>query len=136
MMTYCLFLQIENEGTEYNATTPDNSHFIQDLKPGEWNHVIFEIPHLKRDKVTEFEINQMLTGHDPDDEGIVTYDIDHLELQRVETDQFEGWNVDRGKFSFSHVGYRPDDIKIALAGEGTGAKFQLVDMNDRSSLHR
>ncbi len=62
MMTYCLYLQIENEGTVYNATTPRNDHFIQDLKPGEWNHVLFEIPHLKRDRITEFEINQMLIG--------------------------------------------------------------------------
>ena len=106
---------------------PGKSHFIQDLKPGEWNHVMFEIPHLKRDKVTEFEINQMLTGHNPEDEGIVTYDIDQLELQRVETDQYEGWNVAPGKFSFSHIGYRPGDKKIAMAGEGAGKNFQLID---------
>lgn len=127
MMTYCLFLNIENEGTRYGATVPDNSHFIQDLKPGEWNHVMFEIPHLERDKITLFEINQMLRGHDPEDEGIVTYDIDQIELQRVEADQYEGWNVSPGKIAFSHIGYRPGDKKIALAGEGSGKNFQLID---------
>lgn len=131
MMTYCLFLHIRNEGTRYNATTPGGSHFIQDLKPGEWNHVMFEIPHLKRDKVTEFEINQMLTGHNPEDEGIVIYDIDQLELQRVDADQFEGWNVAPGKFSFSHAGYMPGDTKIAMAGDGAGKNFQLTDLNDK-----
>jgi len=131
MPTYCLHLHIENEGTVYNATTPRRDHFIQDLKPGMWNHVLFEIPHLKRDKVTQFEINQMLTGHNPEEEGIVTYDFDLLELQKVETDQFEGWNVAPGKFSFSHVGYRPWDSKIAMVGSGAANDFQLIDQNDK-----
>jgi len=42
MMTYCLNMNIDNEGTIYTATTPRNSHFIQDLKPGEWNNVLFD----------------------------------------------------------------------------------------------
>ena len=132
MPTYCLHLQLLNKGTDYNATYPGKDHFIQDLKPGEWNHVMFEIPHLQRDKVTSLEIIQMLTGHMPEDEGIVTYDIDNIELQKVDADQFEGWNVAPGKFSFSHIGYRPCDMKIAMAGEGYGKNFQLVNKNNKT----
>jgi hypothetical protein len=131
MPTYCLHLQIVNEGTIYNATSARKDHFIQDLKPGEWNHVMFEIPHLQRDKVQYLEIIQMLTGHMPEDEGIVTYDIDNIELQKVDADQYKGWNVAPGKLSFSHIGYRPGDTKIVLAGEGGGKEFQLLDQNDR-----
>lgn len=127
MMTYCLYLHIENEGTVYNATTPRRDHFIQDLKPGEWNNVLFEIPHRQRDRITEFEINQMLIGHNPEENGIVTYDFDKLELQRVETDQYEGWNVAPGKLSFSHIGYRPGDPKVAMAGKGAGKTFKVTD---------
>ena len=127
MMTHCLYLHIENEGTVYNATTPRRDHFIQDLKPGEWNHVLFEIPHLQRNKITEFEINQMLIGHNPEEKGIVTYDIDQIELQKVNSDQYEGWNVATGKISFSHIGYRPGDKKVAIACSGAGNVFQLVD---------
>jgi hypothetical protein len=128
-MTYCLYLHIENEGTAYNATTPRKDHFIQDLKPGEWNHVLFEIHHRQRDRITEFEINQMLIGHHPEENGIVTYDIDKLELQKVDGDQYEGWNVAPGKISFSHVGYRPGDPKIAMAGKGAGKTFKVSDKN-------
>jgi len=127
MPTYCLHLQIENEGTVYNATTPRRDHFIQDLKPGEWNNVLFEIPHLQRDRITAFKINQMLRGHNPEEEGIVTYDIDKLELQRVEADQYEGWDVVPGKISFSHIGYRPGDKKIAMAGKGAGSTYKITD---------
>jgi hypothetical protein len=131
MPTYCLHLNIINQGTIYNATLPRKDHFIQDLKPGEWNHVMFEIPQLQRDKITEFEINQMLTGHMPEDEGVVTYDIDKLELQRVEADQFEGWSVAKGKFALSQVGYRPEDSKIAMVGEGADMDFQIIDKDNK-----
>lgn len=127
MMTYCLNMNIDNEGTVFNATTPRNSHFIQDLKPGEWNQVLFEIPHVKRDRITGLRINQMLTGQNPEEKGIVTYDIDKVELQKVEIDQFEGWDVVPGKISFSHIGYRPKDQKIAMAGKGAGNTFKITD---------
>ena len=126
MPTYTLSLGIRNEGTVSNTTT----HFIQDLKPGMWNHVLFEIPHLKRDKVTLFNISQELFGHHPEEEGIVTHDFDRLELQRVVTDQYEGWTVAPEEFSFSHVGYRPGDSKIAMVGSGASDNFQLIDQKD------
>ena len=127
MMTYCLFMNIINEGAISNATTPRNSHFIQDLKPGKWNNVLFEMHHINRDKITGIRINQMLIGHNPEESGIVTYDFDKLELQNVDADQYEGWNVAPGKISFSHVGYRPGDSKIAMAGKGAGNYFKVTD---------
>ncbi|MDA3823692.1 MAG: glycoside hydrolase family 9 protein, partial [Bacteroidales bacterium] len=76
-----------------------------------------------------FGINQMLIGHNPGENGVLTYDIDKLELQKVNVDQYEGWNVSPGKISFSHIGYRPLDQKIALAGRGVGNTFQISDQS-------
>ena len=125
--TYCLNLGIENEGLIHNAITPRYTSFVQDLKPGIWNHVLFEMHHLKRDKVKSFKIDQMLIGHNPEEEGIVTYDIDQIELKKVEADQYEGWNVAQGKFAFSHIGYRPADQKIAFVDVNAGNNFQVID---------
>ncbi|HLF33193.1 MAG TPA: glycoside hydrolase family 9 protein, partial [Cyclobacteriaceae bacterium] len=127
MPTYCFVISFACEGAVNNATTQRMSHFVQDLKPGEWNHVMYEIPHLQRDKVTRFTINQTLRGHNPEEEGIVTYDFDQIELQQVEADQYQGWEVAPGKFSFNHIGYRPGDPKIAMAGTGAGDNFELID---------
>ncbi|MBS0000066.1 MAG: glycoside hydrolase family 9 protein [Cyclobacteriaceae bacterium] len=126
MPTYCIYLSFDCEGSIYNAAYPGKSHFVHDLKPGQWNHVMYEIHHLKRDKVTAFRINQMLTGHHPEEEGIVTYDIDQLEIQLVDGDQYEGWEVAPEKFAFNHAGYRPSEQKIAMVGEGAGGSFQLI----------
>jgi hypothetical protein len=73
----------------------------------------------------------MLIGHTPDVDSTVTYDIDRLEVQKVEADQFEGWNVAPQKFSYSQVGYRPYDQKVALAGDGGTNTFQLIDQTNK-----
>lgn len=124
-------LEIRNEGTVGNALSTARSHYSNNLKPGMWNHVLFEMPHLQRDKVTMFSLTRELTGNNPGEDPVVTYDIDRLELQKVETDPYEGWAVSAGKFSFSHVGYRPADSKIAMAGSGGGDGFELIDQADK-----
>jgi hypothetical protein len=134
MPTYCIHLRFACEGAPHNATSPGYAHFVHDLKPGQWNHVLWEIPHLRRDRVTDFAIHQMLRGHEPEDEGIVTYDFDRLELQRVEADPYEGWGVAPGRFAFCHTGYRPADPKRALAGAGCAETFELIRSADRQSV--
>lgn len=124
-------LGIKNEGTVSTILSSARSHYANDLKPGMWNHVIFEMPHLERDQVSQFSITRELTGNNPGEDPIVTYDIDNLEIQRVETDQYEGWNIAPEKFSFSHIGYRPNDIKIAMVGVKGNAKFQLIDAQNK-----
>ncbi|MES2920620.1 MAG: glycoside hydrolase family 9 protein [Verrucomicrobiota bacterium] len=124
-------LEIKNEGNVGNALSTASSHYSNDLKPGMWNHVLFEMPHLQRDKVTMFSLTRELTGNNPGEDPIVTYDIDRLEIQRVVTDPYEGWTVSPEKFSFSHVGYRPGDSKIAMVGSGGGDQFQLIDQADK-----
>ena len=132
MPTYSFNINLRNDGSPRNATTPSSSHHIQDLKPGEWNHILFEMHHLKRDRITEFVISQTLRGHNPEEEGIVTYDIDKVEIQKVNGDYFEGWGVAPGKISFSHIGYRPEDQKVALAGEGAGKEFTITDQQNNT----
>ncbi len=131
MPTYCIFIRMTSQDAIHRATDYNGiSHFVQDLKPGEWNHVMFEIPHLQRDKVTSFNIFQMLRGHNPEEEGIVTYDIDQLEIQVVETDLYEGWEVEQDKFSYSHIGYLPVQSKVAFAGFSGGDIFEVLNSQD------
>jgi len=134
MFRHNINLGIESEGAVSNALTSARSHYVNDLKQGVWNHVIFEMPHLQRDKVSMFSITRELTGYNPGEEGTVTYDIDRLELQRVVTDQYEGWTVSPEKFAFSHIGYRLKDSKIAMVGSGAGDHFQLIDQKDKVVL--
>lgn len=97
------------------------------LKPNQWNHVVWEIPHLTRNKVTAVEFRYRLQGNEPGAATTVCYDFDQLELQKVEADHYEGWNVAPGRIAFCHTGYRPGGSKTAIASDLPNDKFKLLD---------
>ena len=126
------FLEVINEGTDYNTVTPRKDTAVQDLEAGEWHNVVWEITNMERDKVKHFNIFQTLIGYDDViGEEFVTYDFDRLQLQRVDADNYEGWTVPEHQFAFSHIGYRPDDLKQALTAASSEKTFQLLDEKGR-----
>ena len=99
-----------------------------DLPQGRWVQVLWEIDYFPRDSLLRLEICQTCTGFDPEiGEPYVTIDFDSLELQKVEPDHYEGWDIPEGEVLVSHVGYRPQDVKMALAAASDAPSFQLLD---------
>lgn len=92
-----------------------------------WNHVVWEIPDLPRDKVTGIEFQYRLQGHEPGAADQVTYYFDRLELERVNADYFEGWNVAPGRIAYSHSGYQAGASKTAIASGLDAGYFQVID---------
>jgi hypothetical protein len=136
MHSYAFNLAFDCEGCEAGPVTPLSVHFVQDLEPGRWNHVVWEIPDLQRDRVSSFHFGQLLRGHGPEEGGTVTYNIDRIDLQRVDCEHYRGWEVAPGRVSFSHVGYRAGGRRMALA-TGTGAdEFELVRARDGKTVAR
>lgn len=126
------FLEVINEGTDYNTVTPRKDTVVQDLEAGCWHNVVWEITNMERDKVKHFNIFQTLIGYDNViGEEYVTYDFDRLQLQQVDADNYEGWAVPEAQFAFSHIGYRPQDLKQALTAAGSEDHFQLLDENNQ-----
>jgi hypothetical protein len=122
--TFNLLLRFLVDGIPGAASMdPRPFNYVYDLKQGEWNHVVWEIPEFERARVTEFAILKMLTGPDV----IVTYDIDQIALERVDVEKYEGWEVASGKIAFSHIGYRPADEKLAFVSGNEAAEFELLD---------
>jgi hypothetical protein len=96
------------------------------LEPDKWNHVIWEIAHLARDKVTAVEFIYRLQGNEPGATDVVCFDIDQVELQKVEADHFEGWNVAPGRIAYNHSGYMPGAVKTALATGLDAKEFSII----------
>ncbi|MFW5877475.1 MAG: glycoside hydrolase family 9 protein [bacterium] len=101
-------------------------HFIF-LEANKWNHCVWEIPHLARDKVTGIELEYRLQGNEPGAAEMVTYYFDKLELQKVDADYFEGWQVAPGHIAYSHTGYQPEKTKTALASDLQAMTFSVID---------
>jgi len=100
------------------------------LQPKQWNHVVWEIASLPREKVTAVDIIYRLQGNEPEATDTVCFFIDKLELERVEADHYEGWNVAPGTISLSHSGYQAGASKTAIAAENIETKeFSVVNLD-------
>jgi hypothetical protein len=123
-----MLVRLRNDGA---VKVPDGynreglNYFL--LKPDQWNHVVWEIPHLARDRVTAVEFVYRQQGNEPGATNRVCYDLDQLELQRVAADPYEGWMVAPGQIAYSHSGYLVNASKTALAAGLSRDKFRLVE---------
>jgi hypothetical protein len=97
------------------------------LRNQEWNHVLWEIGNVMRDKVTRFEISALLCGNEAEATDTLTYYFDHFELEQVDPDYVEGWSVWPGRISYSHAGYQTGASKSAIANGLNAREFQLID---------
>jgi hypothetical protein len=121
-------LVLHNEGAHrlpdrYN----EGRHESIILKNHEWNHVVWEIAPLDRDKVTQLDFAYSLPKMLPDLGDQTILYIDQLELQIVEPDHVEGWDVTSGKIAFSHAGYTPGSTKTAMASNLDAREFSVAE---------
>jgi hypothetical protein len=121
-------LILHNEGSHI---LPDNTNEGRNesipLKNREWNHVVWEIAPLSRDKVTALDFAYGLPKMFPDLGDKTVLYIDQMELQTVVPDHVEGWDVAPGKIAFSHAGYVAGSSKTAIASDLSDHSFSLVD---------
>src|SRR5258708_3331791 len=111
-------LTLHNDGShklpdQYN----EGRHESIILKNHEWNHVVWEIAPLDRDRVTALDFAYSLPKKLPEPGDHTILYIDQLELQSVVADHVEGWNVAPGKIAFSHSGYTTGSSKSAIASD-------------------
>lgn len=110
-------------------------HFFL-LKPDQWNHVVWEIASLPREYVTGIDFIYRMQGNEPGAADTVCFDIDKLELQKVEADHFEGWDVAPGHISFSHTGYQTGSAKSAIGSTLQAKEFTLVNSDQNKIVLR
>lgn len=97
------------------------------LKNHQWNHVVWEISNVARDKITGFEMSYGLSGSYPGEADKIHFYFDQLELEKVNADKVEGWDVWPGRISYPHTGYQTGAQKSAIANNIDAKKFSLID---------
>ncbi|MDP4224592.1 MAG: glycoside hydrolase family 9 protein [Bacteroidota bacterium] len=123
-----LEIRLFNEGQEkLPAPFGQEGETTVNLNNFEWNHVVWEISNVARDKVSKIEISSYMAGNEPEAADTLVYFFDDLTLQKVDPDYIEGWNVWPGRISFSHTGYLPEAPKIAVANDLKANEFSIID---------
>jgi hypothetical protein len=132
-----LLVKLSNDGVEKlpGSQTRGALHYVI-LQPDKWNHVVWEIPHLTRDKVTAVEFIYRLQGNEPGATREVSFDFERLELQKVQADPFEGWAVAPGRIAFSHTGYLSGGRKSAIASGLSADQFSVIDVATGKEAYR
>ena len=122
-----LVVVLRNDGKEKvpDVYRREGNHYVT-LPNGRWTHVVWEITPLARDKVTSVSFHYWVNKRLPARSDRVSFEISRLELQRVDPDHYEGWNVAPGKISFSHTGYQLDSPKSAIASGLAAREFTVV----------
>ena len=130
---FSLLVVLRNEGKEKvpDVYQIEGRHYVM-LQDRKWQHVVWEIAPLARDKVTAVEFHYLLYKRLPDPGDSVVFDIGRLELERVEPDHFEGWNVAPGRISFSHTGYQLGSSKSAISSDLAAREFNLIRLDNNA----
>jgi hypothetical protein len=92
-----------------------------------WNHVVWEIAPLDRDRITALDVAYSLPKKFPEPGDQTILDIDQLELQSVIADHVEGWDVASGKIALSDSGYTIGSSKSAIASDLAATEFSVID---------
>jgi len=123
-----LELRLYNDGAEkLPAAFGQEGETTVVLRDHEWNHIVWEIGNVARDKVTRLEISGLMSGREPGAADALTYDLDLLELEQVDPDYIEGWEVWPGRIAYSHAGYQSGAAKSALAAGLKAGTFCVID---------
>jgi hypothetical protein len=104
------------------------------MKNKEWNQVVWEITDLSRDSITGVKFECRRQGNEINASDTLTFYIDQLELQKVDPDKYEGWNVAPGRIAFSHTGYQTGTIKKAIASDVVASNFQVINQETGKSV--
>jgi Glycosyl hydrolase family 9/Cellulase N-terminal ig-like domain len=96
----------------------------------QWNHVVWEIDNVARDKITKMEISYGLSGNAPEEADSIQFYFDRMDLQLVTPDKTEGWDVCKDRISYSHDGYQTGSEKSAVASGLAAASFQIINQDN------
>lgn len=100
------------------------------LQNHQWNHVVWEIDNVARDKITKMEISYGLSGNEPEEADSIQFYFDRLDLEQVSPDKTEGWDVWKNRISYSHDGYQAGAEKTAIANGLAAATFKMINQDN------
>ena len=105
-------------------------HDAPSLNPNEVNHVVWEIGKHQRDNVKGIQVACFMMGTPPEALPNIKVVVSKISFDEVELEYDYGWDLE-DRIAFSHVGYFPNQNKIAITSSNI-EKFNLL--NERKEV--
>ena len=99
------------------------------LTPNKWNKVVWEIDKYERTNVESITITVFMMGCPPEGLPEFKHYIDSVRAEVVDVDYDLGWDLEN-RIAFSHVGYYPNQEKLALAKKTDELEFKIYNLNN------
>lgn len=127
---HCLYLtmSVHNAGKNIMPTPGrfEGTHYPC-LAPGEWHHVVWEIPYIYRDCVTAISMGVSLIGNLPEGAKETSVYFDKLQLEVVEEENYLGFDLRKDAIAYCHSGYRCGLAKQAVVQRCEQNRFILTN---------
>ena len=102
----------------------EGQHF-ENVYPGKWQRVVWEIPDLYRDCVMGFGVSIMLSGAPVGASETMSLYIDDMRIETVEAENSRGFDLRSNAIAYSHSGYKTGTRKQALVQNVKNTNFKL-----------
>ncbi len=99
------------------------------LVPNEWNHVVWEVSHIKRNDVTKLSVTPFLMGCPPEGLPELKVYIHNIRAELVKQDHDKGWQLD-DRIAYCHTGYFNNAKKVALVASTPNKSFQVYNYKE------
>ena len=110
-----------------NTTSADVGAHLVNLTLNQWNHIVFDMSGLPRERVRHLRIYTDIKGRNQFVGDSLIYDIRNIRLQQTGHSAKEtGWDVPEGQIVYSMPGYFPESEKKAILGF-PAKTFKLLD---------
>lgn len=108
------------------------------LKPGQWNQVVWDFGHLSEEEkanFTQFYFAMVNIGHFPDEPATQKFYLSNFRLERVPQAKYVGWEPDPARPVLNHLGFLRYSPKTALtAASFAGAPFVVRREEDGAAV--
>jgi hypothetical protein len=98
---------------------------LENVYPGKWQKVVWEIPDLYRDFVTGIGVSVMMPGSPLGASDSMRLYIDDMRIEKVEVENSRGFDLRRNAIAYSHIGYQTDARKQAVVQHTKSNAFKL-----------
>ena len=104
----------------------EGQHY-ENVYPGRWQRVIWEIPDLSRDCVTGFSVSISLSGSPAGASETMSLYIDDMRIEKVEAENSRGFDLRKDAVAYSHSGYKTGTRKQAVVQNVKSNDFKLYN---------